>query len=107
MTTREIASESLEFVQLAVQTGGDDPTGGTVSIGFSNTDTAPTAWTAGEWEDTATVKIGDGYAAAYIARFLVGPAALELEEGIYRPWVKVVANGQSIVRRTDDEIVVF
>jgi hypothetical protein len=107
MTTREIPSESLEFVQVAVQTGGDDPTGGTPSIGFSDTDDAPTVWTAGNWEGVETVKVGDGYTAAYIARFLIGPAGLSLAEGSYRPWVKVVDAGQAIVRRTDDEIVVF
>jgi hypothetical protein len=107
MTIREIASESVEFVQMAVQTGGEDPTAGTVSIGFSDTDTAPTTWTLGEWEGVATVKVGDGYTAAYIARFLIGPSALSLAEGTYHPWAKVVANGQSIIRQTDDQIIVF
>lgn len=107
MTVREIPSESTEFVQVAVQTGGDDPTAGTVSIGFSSTDTAPTSWTAGTWEGVETVKVGEGYTAVYIARFLIGPSGLLLAEGTYRPWVKVVALGQSIIRRTDDEIVVI
>lgn len=107
MTIRKIASESLEFVQVSVQTGGQDPTAGTVSIGFSSTDTAPTVWTSGTWEAAETVKVGEGYAAVWVARFLIGPTALVLAEGTHIPWVKVVAGSQSIVRRTDDEIVVF
>lgn len=107
MTTRRIASESLEYIMLAVQTGGDDPSGGIPSIGFSSNDDAPSTWTVGTWDSPETVKVGEGYTAVWVAKFLVGPGALALAEGNYRPWVKVVAGSQQIVRRTDDEIVVF
>ena len=107
MTTRRIASESLADGLLAVQTGGTAPTSGTPSIGFSANDDAPTVWTDGVWDGNETVKVGDGYTAVWVAKFLVGPGALVLAEGTHIPWIKVGAGVQQIVRRTEDQIVVF
>jgi hypothetical protein len=103
VTTRSIASESTETVRIAIQ-AASDPTAETVSIGFSDTDDAPSVWTPGAWAaDPEVVRIGVGYTQAWVAEFSIGPAGLVLAEGSHRPWTKV---GLSI-RRTDDEIVIF
>lgn len=103
MTTRNIASESTETVRIAIA-ATSDPTAEVVSIGFSDTDTAPTTWYAGAWAaDPEVVPIGAGFSQAWVAEFSVGPAGTVLAEGSYRPWTKV---GLAI-RSTDDEIVIF
>jgi hypothetical protein len=103
MTVRNIASESTETVRIAIQ-AASDPTAQAVSIGFSDVDDAPTAWTAGAWAaGPQVVPIGTGFSQAWIAEFVIGPAGLVLAEGTYRPWTKVGLT----VRRTDDEIVIF
>lgn len=102
MTVRTIASESTEAVRVAIQAAAD-PTAEVVSIGFSDTDDAPTIWHVGAWAGQEVVPIGAGYSRAWVAEFSIGPAGFPLAEGSHRPWTKV---GLAI-RQTDDEIVVF
>lgn len=106
MTVRSIASESVEYAEIAVQ-ASTDPTAGDVAIGFSATADAPATWHDGEWTgDLQTVQIGFGFGQAWIARFLIGTGTLDLAEGEYTPWIRVINGAETVIRSTDDRLVI-
>lgn len=106
---RTVDSTSVEYVEIGVESH-DDPTGGTVEIGLSTSDddVAPTTWHAGTWNGKRTVNRGpgEGFAKAWVGRFLFGSGTLILPIGEYYAWARVSFGAQTIVRKTDDIIAV-
>ena len=92
----KISSESLEYVRVPVSATDNgasvDPTDDTVNMAFLASGIEPDVadWQTAEWEtDNGT----------YYARCLVGPGGtIELENGKYVVWVKIIDNPEIPVR---------
>jgi hypothetical protein len=91
-----LSALSKEWVKVPVQVTesgvGRDPTGDTVQMAFVAHGVNPGSsdWKAAAWETA------DGI---YLARCLVGPAAVVLAVGTYAVWVKVTDNPEVPVLR--------
>jgi hypothetical protein len=86
MSTREISSESLEYVKVWVDAKRSgvsfDPTSDVVEMAFTTGSDIDEA----DWQNSSWETIGR----KYYARCLVGPGgAIELDDGLYQVWVRI------------------
>lgn len=95
MATR-ISALSTEYLRAGVFADSNgrpvDPTDGSVAFAFTtDSNDAPTTWHPGSWDTTL---IG-----TYVGQVLVGPAAAVLPSGVAYVWVRVVLDGETVIRQ--------